>query len=572
MSSSYWHIKKFNSKKVDEVAKEFKLPYSIAKIMSLRGITDRQISSNFFYPDKNKLHSPYLLKDMDKAVETIINYRDSGNKLMIFGDYDVDGVTSTAMLYNFFKSIDMDVSYYIPHRDIDGYGLSKRGIDFANSIGSTLIITCDCGTNAFDQIEYAMEIGIDVIVTDHHKPEEKIPDCIAVINPNRKDCRYPFKGLCGAGVAFKLALAIAESISVSLDIVWKYADLVTLGIAADIVPMIDENRIISYFGLKQIREGKNLGIRLLIETSKLQIDRIGIGQITFWVTPKINAAGRLGEATRAVKLLSSNNQVNAIEIAKALDKENEKRKLITINMENESLAMIENDPESNEKNGIVLFKENWHSGVIGIVASRIKEVYNKPTVIIGVENKIGKGSCRSISKLDIVEALNFCNSTLGGYGGHPMAAGLTIKESSLKEFKKLFESYCSSNLKKSDLIPRINIDAEIRLSEVNGRMINFLKYLEPYGPKNSKPIFLSTDIKVEGIPNVLGKDQSTLKFKVRQDRSIYEAIGFRMIDDYEKLIVGRAIDILYNISENHWNGKTSLQLEIKAIRYSNVKD
>jgi len=572
MSSSYWHIKKFNSKKVDEVAKEFKLPYSIAKIMSLRGITDRQISSNFFYPDKNKLHSPYLLKDMDKAVETIINYRDSGNKLMIFGDYDVDGVTSTAMLYNFFKSIDMDVSYYIPHRDIDGYGLSKRGIDFANSIGSTLIITCDCGTNAFDQIEYAMEIGIDVIVTDHHKPEEKIPDCIAVINPNRKDCRYPFKGLCGAGVAFKLALAIADSISVSLDTVWKYADLVTLGIAADIVPMIDENRIISYFGLKQIREGKNLGIRLLIETSKLQIDRIGIGQITFWVTPKINAAGRLGEATRAVKLLSSNNQVNAIEIAKALDKENEKRKLITINMENESLAMIENDPESNEKNGIVLFKENWHSGVIGIVASRIKEVYNKPTVIIGVENKIGKGSCRSISKLDIVEALNFCNSTLGGYGGHPMAAGLTIKESSLKEFKKLFESYCSSNLKKSDLIPRINIDAEIRLSEVNGRMINFLKYLEPYGPKNSKPIFLSTDIKVEGIPNVLGKDQSTLKFKVRQDRSIYEAIGFRMIDDYEKLIVGRAIDILYNISENHWNGKTSLQLEIKAIRYSNVKD
>jgi single-stranded-DNA-specific exonuclease len=572
MSSSYWHIKKFNSRKVDEIAKEFKLPYSIAKIMSLRGITDREISSNFFYPDKNKLHSPYLLKDMDKAVKAIINHRDSGNKLMIFGDYDVDGVSSTAMLYNFFKSIDIDVSYYIPHRDIDGYGLSKRGIDFANSIGSRLIITCDCGINAFDQIEYAMGMGIDVIVTDHHKPEEKIPDCIAVINPNRKDCSYPFNGLCGAGVAFKLALAIADSISINLDMVWKYADLVTLGIAADIVPMIDENRIISYFGLKQIREGNNLGIRLLIETSKLQIDRIGIGQITFWVTPKINAAGRLGEATRAVKLLSSNNQVNAIEIAKALDKENEKRKLITINMENESLAMIENDPEFNKKNGIVLFKENWHSGVIGIVASRIKEVYNKPTVIIGVENKIGKGSCRSISKLDIVEALNFCNSTLDGYGGHPMAAGLTIKEPSLKDFKKLFESYCSSNLKKSDLIPTINIDAEIQLSEVNGRMINFLKYLEPYGPKNSKPIFLSTNIKVEGIPNVLGKDQSTLKFKVKQDRSIHEAIGFRMIDDYEKLIVGKPIDILYNISENHWNGKTSLQLEIKAIRYSNVKD
>ena len=572
MSSSYWHIKEFDSEKVDEVAKEFKLPYSIAKIMSLRGIIDREISSNFFYPDKSKLHDPYLLKDMDKAVKAIINHRDNGNKLMIFGDYDVDGVSSTAMLSLFFKSINMDVSYYIPHRDIDGYGLSKRGIDFANSIGSTLIITCDCGINAFDQIEYAMGMGIDVIVTDHHKPEEKIPNCIAVINPNREDCSYPFNGLCGAGVAFKLAFAIANTISVDLDMVWKYADIVTLGIAADIVPMVDENRIISYFGLKQIKEGNNLGIRSLIETSKLQIDRIGIGQITFWVTPKINAAGRLGEATRAVKLLSSNNQVIAMEIAKALDKENEKRKLITLNMENESLSMIENDPEFNKKSGIVLYKENWHSGVIGIVASRIKEIYNKPTVIIGLENKIGKGSCRSISQLDIVEALNYCSSTLDGYGGHPMAAGLTIKGNNVDEFKKLFESYCGSNLKKSDLVPTINIDAEIQLSEVNGRMINFLKYLEPYGPKNSKPIFLSTNIKVQGMPKVLGKDQSTLKFKVKQDQSIYEAIGFRMIDEYEKLIVGGPIDIAYNISENHWNGKTSLQLEIKAIRYSNVKD
>ena len=241
-------------------------------------------------------------------------------------------------------------------------------------------------------------------------------------------------------------------------------------------------------------------------------------------------------------------------------------------MENESLSMIENDPEFNKKNGIVLFKENWHSGVIGIVASRIKEIYNKPTVIIGLENKIGKGSCRSIFQLDIVEALNYCHSTLDGYGGHPMAAGLTIQENNVDEFKKLFESYCGSNLKQSDLVPTINIDAEIQLSEVNGRMINFLKYLEPYGPKNSKPIFLSTNIKVEGMPKVLGKDQSTLKFKVKQDQSIYEAIGFRMIDEYEKLIVGRPIDIVYNISENHWNGKTSLQLEIKAIRYSNVKD
>ncbi len=572
MSSSNWHIKEFDSKQVDEISKEFNLPYSISKIMSLRGILNRNISSNFFYPDKKKLHDPYLLKDMDKAVDAVVNHRKNKSKLMIFGDYDVDGVSSTSMLYQFFQSIDIDVSYYIPHRDIDGYGLSNRGIDFANSIGATLIITCDCGINAFDEIEYAKKMGIDVIVTDHHKPDEKIPNCIAVVNPNQKDCNYPFSGLCGAGVAFKLALAVADKISVDLDSVWKYADIVTLGIAADIVPMIDENRIISHFGLKQIREGNNIGIRLLIETSKLQMDRVGIGQITFWVTPKINAAGRLGEAARAVKLLSSSNQVQAGEIANALDKENEKRKLITLNMENESLSMVESDLEIDAKNGIVLFKENWHSGVIGIVASRIKEIYNKPTIIIGIENKIGKGSCRSIPQLDMVEALDYCNSMLDGYGGHPMAAGLTIKQENLDEFKGLFENYCSVNLKKSDLIPAVNIDAEIKLSDVNGRMINFLKYLEPYGPKNSKPKFISKNITVQGLPKVLGKDQSTIKFKVKQNKSIHEAIGFRMIDDYEKLITGKLIDIVYNISENHWNGKTSLQLEIKAIRYSNVKD
>ena len=572
MNYSNWHIKDFDSNNVDQISKEFNLPYPIAKIMSLRGILNREISSKFFYPDKQKLHDPYLMKDMDKAVAAVIDQINNKNKLMIFGDYDVDGVSSTSMLYQFFHSIGVDVSYYIPHRDIDGYGLSNRGVDFAHSIGTSLIITCDCGINAFDEIKYAKSLGIGVVVTDHHKAEENIPDCIAVVNPNRLDCEYPFKGLCGAGVAFKLALAVADKISIDLDKVWRLADLVTLGIAADIVPMIDENRIISHFGLKQIREGDNLGIRLLIQTSKLNIDRIGIGQITFWVTPKINAAGRLGDAARAVKLLSSSNPVQAAEIANDLNRENEKRKLITVNMENESLSMVENNSDFSSKNGIVLFKENWHAGVIGIVASRINEAYNKPTIIIGLKDKVGKGSCRSIYQLDMVEALNYCSSMLDGYGGHPMAAGLTINEDNLDKFKSLFEEYCDSNLSEDDFISTINIDAEIKLSDINGRMVSFLKHLEPYGPKNSKPKFISKQIKVEGIPKVLGKDQSTIKFKVKQEKSIYEAIGFRMIDDYEKLITGKLIDIIYNVSENHWNGKTSLQLEIKAIRYSHGKD
>ena len=569
MNSSSWHIKEFDPQLVDVVAKEFGVPNAIAKIMTLRGVTTRDISSNFFTPKKDSLHDPYLLKDMDKAVRRINQQKIEKKKLMIFGDYDVDGVSSTAMLYKFFKESNLDVSYYIPHRDIDGYGLSKRGIDFAHSIGANLIITCDCGINAFEEIEYAASINIDVIVTDHHKPEKKIPNCVAVINPNREDCNYPFKGLCGAGVAFKLAFALADSLSVDPNLIWQYADLITLGIAADIVPMVDENRIISHFGLKMIRSGSNIGIKSLIETSNLKIDSIGIGQIVFWVTPKINAAGRLGEASRAVKLLSSENPIYSMEVARLLDKENEKRKLITLNMQDESISMVENDFMDHSNRGIVLFKKDWHPGVIGIVASRIKEMYNKPTVIIGVENNIGKGSCRSISGFDIVDALDYCEDLLDGHGGHPMAAGLTIREKNLLKFKEKFESYCELNIKKEDLIPTIYIDAEIRIREINSRLINFLKYLEPYGPKNSKPKFLSKNIMVEGNPNVIGKDQSTIKFKIKQEQNILEAIAFGMIDEYEKLITGKPIDIIYNISENYWNGKTSLQLEIKDIRYSN---
>jgi single-stranded-DNA-specific exonuclease len=345
---------------------------------------------------------------------------------------------------------------------------------------------------------------------------------------------------------------------------------VTLGIAADVMPLTNENRIISHFGLEKIRAGNNLGLRALIETSKLLIEKIGIGQINFWVSPKINAAGRLGEASRAVKLLTSDNLYHALEIANDLNKENEKRKLITEIMENESISMIENDNSLKSKKSIVLYKEGWHSGIIGIVASRLKELYNKPTIIIGLENGIGKGSCRSIPQLDMVDALNLCSDLLGGYGGHPMAAGLTIKESKLDEFIERFNLNCSSQLDNKDLVPNINIDLEISMSDINTRMINFLKYMEPYGPKNPKPVFLSKRLYVDGIPKLLGRDQSTIKFNVKEKESIFQSIGFKMIDEYEKLISQRPIDMIYNISENHWKGRSSLQLEVKGIKYSDA--
>ena len=570
MLETNWHIKEIDLAKVAKIIKEFNLPPSIASIMSQRELLSRQDTSNFFHPNKDNLHSPFLLKDIEVAVKKIIELVHQKDKILIYGDYDVDGVTSTSMLYSFFKSLDANVSYYIPHRDIDGYGLSQRGVDFAESIGAKLIITCDCGINAFDQIKYAKNKMIDTIVTDHHKPEDKIPDCIAVVNPHRKDCTYPFKGLCGAGVAFKLVLAITEQLSLDPELAWRYADLVTLGIAADVMPLINENRVIAYFGLKQIRSGNNLGLKTLIQASKLVLEKVGIGQINFWVSPKINAAGRLGEASRAVKLLTSENPYYALEIANTLNKENEKRKSITSIMENESIEIINNNNRFKSEKAIVLYKKDWHSGVIGIVASRLKELYNKPTIIIGVENGVGKGSCRSIPQLDMVETLNSCSDLLDGYGGHPMAAGFTIRESKLDKFIERFNLNCSSQLKDKDLVPNINIDLEISMSDINTRMINFLKHMEPYGPRNPKPVFLSKKLYVEGIPKLLGRDQTTIKFNVREKDSIFESIGFKMLDEYEKLISQKPIDMIYNISENHWNGKTSLQLEVKGIKYSDV--
>ena len=570
MIKSQWHIKEVDQNQVETIEKEFHLPIPIATIMALRGISDRQITSDFFKPSKDNMHDPFGLKDMEAAVNHIIQQKKNEGKILIFGDYDVDGVSSTSLLYLFLNSIDINVSYYIPHRDIDGYGLSNRGIDFAKEIGSNLIITCDCGINAFQEIEYAKSLNIDVIVTDHHKPEEKIPDCIAVINPNQKDCNYPFKGLCGAGVAFKLAFGISKKLSLSPNVVWCYADLATLGTAADMVPLIDENRIISHIGLEQIKAGNNLGIKSIIKTSRLNIENITIGQISFWVTPKINAAGRLGDASRAVKLLTSSNQIYALESAEKLHRENERRKTITQSMEQESILMVEKELNINNKSSIVLYKEGWNSGIIGIVASRIKEIYNRPTIIISVDKEVGKGSCRSIANFDIVEALKLSENLLDGFGGHPMAAGLTINKNNLDDFIKSFEKACFEELSSDDLIPKLLIDCEIKLSDINSRMINFLKCLEPFGPKNTKPKFLSKNIYVDGIPKLLGKDQSTIKFNIKQREGLFEAIGFRMIDEYEKLIKGVPIDIVYSISENHWNGKISLQLEIKEIRYSDV--
>ena len=566
MNEPKWKLKDVDEKAVLNIADTFNLPKTIARVMSVRGITSRKNSRTFFYPDIDQLYDPFLMRDMNKSVDRLLIAIKNHETILVYGDYDVDGTTSAAFLTLFFRTLDVDIHYYIPSREKEGYGLSNQGIDYAKYIGADILITCDCGIVDYDEVSYAKEKDIDVIITDHHKPGEKLPEAYAIVNPNQKGCNYPFKGLCGSGVVFKLALAICEKGGFDIEIAWEHLDVVTLGIAADLVPIKDENRIIVQKGIQQIERQTNYGITALRKTGGLFNKDITVGRLVFWMTPKINAAGRLGDASRAVKLLTTKNPVFAMELATELEKENNRRKEITIQITNEALNMVEIECDLENDKIIVLQKEDWHEGVIGIVASRIKETYARPVIIITMNENGGKGSCRSIPDFDIVDALSECNEYLIGFGGHPIAAGLSIKKENFLRFKKKILKIANDKISSEKLVPMIYVDAELKLEDVNNRMLKFLNALEPYGPGNSRPIFISRNLHVDGIPRLIGQDQNTLKVYVKQNKTPYESIGFNMASHYEKLIKNVPIDIAYVISENEWKGKTSIQLELKDIK------
>ena len=568
MNQFIWKYKEYNQNEITHISQEFSVPNSIATIMSLKSINDKIKSRNFFYTNFDSMHDPFLILDMDKAVHRLSQARDKKELILIIGDYDADGTTATSILYLYFQSISLDVEYYIPNRQTEGYGISKKAIEYAHKIGAKLIITCDCGITAVDEIKYAKDYKIDTIITDHHKQKDSLPKAYAILNPNRRDCTYPFKGLCGAGVAFKLCLALNKTLDFELDNVMKYTDLVAIATTADVVPVIDENRLIVKEGLKHIINQNNIGINALLKVSKLDVNSITVGKLGYWFIPKINAAGRLGDAGRAVKLFTTSNPQFANEIAIDLENENEKRKLITMQHENEAKAIIQNSIDFTKDKIIVIYNDNWHFGVVGIVASRIKDLYNRPTIVLTKENDLYKGSCRSIPGYDIVDALHQCSDLLENYGGHPMAAGLSISKKNLINFCNQINEYSNSVLD-DDLAPIINIDYELKLSEISTRFIKFLEYLEPFGPGNPKPIFATKNINQFSDIELIGKDRETLKCKIHSDMTSFNVIGFRMIENYEKLLSNQAVDIAYSIDKNYWNGQTSIQLVLKDVVYSN---
>ena len=560
-----WSLLNPNQNTVSSVKKAFRTSEVIARVLANRNILNPNLARPFFTPNLDMLHNPYLMQDMDKAVERVLKNIKSGKPIMVFGDYDVDGTTGAAALYLAFQKFGADVTYYIPDREKEGYGLSYHGIEVAKDNGIDLIITCDCGINAFEQVDFANEQNIDIIITDHHTTDTELPKAHAILNPKREDCEYPFKGLCGGGVAFKLITAVGNELNIPLTDYEEIIPLITLGIAADVVPIKDENRVLVHHGLNILKNLEKPGLKTLLELAGLK-GHVSVGQLVFSIAPRINAAGRLGDANRAVELLVTDDQDKARLLVKELDNENKRRQMIQQAVVDEALLKVNAEADLKNENALVLANAGWHPGVVGIVASKIKEEFNRPTIIIALENGSGKGSARSVAGFDLYEALTACKTHLDGYGGHPMAAGLTLSNQKLEDFKKAFIDFANERLTKENLQATLTLDSEMALQDITPRFMEFLDKLSPYGPGNMRPKFAIRNVEIAGVPKVIGKTGEHIRFKIKQGLKSYPAVGFGLSNKYEMLITGQPVDIACVVETNEWQGNTSIQMNVRDIK------
>lgn len=563
-----WKIKQPSEDHVASLKKEFNTSEIIAKVLANRGIESLKSSHNFFNPSNDQLHDPFMMKNMDIAVDRISKNIQNQKPILIFGDYDVDGTTGASLLYLGLKDLNAIVEYYIPHREKEGYGLSSGGIDYAHSIGADLLITCDCGINAFQPVDYANEHGVDIIITDHHIPDKKLPNAYAVLNPKQKGCEYPFKGLCGCGVAFKLISALSEKSGIGQNVGLNYLDLVALATSADMVPILDENRVLVHGGLDQLEESKSPGIHQLLVQTGLVGESLNVGKLVFGLAPKINAAGRMGDANRTVELLTTSDKTRAEELASILVRENKRRQLIQEDIVNDAIRLVHSQIDLENNKVVIIGAKGWHPGVVGIVASRIKDEFSRPAIVIAFDKEgIGKGSARSIPNLDLYEALSYAAKFLEGYGGHPMAAGLTVREDKFENFKSLFLRNVNKILTNDDLIPAISIDGEMALTDINSRFMRFLEKLGPFEPGNMRPKFVSRNLSISGQPRLMGNGEH-IRFIVSQNGRNYPAVGFKLSSHYEDLIRGVPVDIAYVVEVNQWQGQSNIQLNVRDIQLS----
>jgi single-stranded-DNA-specific exonuclease len=559
-----WQLKPADPVKTKKLQEALKVHPVLCSLLVQRGITDFEEARSFFRPRLEDLHSPWLFKDMDKAVNRISQAIGKKEKVLIYGDYDVDGTTSVASMYLFLQKIHSQLAYYIPHRYKEGYGVSKAGIDYAIENNFSLIISLDCGIKSVELVQYAKDNGVDFIICDHHLPDDILPNATAILNAKQPDCTYPYKELCGCGVGFKLMCALQEKLELEESPAFESLDLLATAIAADIVPMTGENRILAYHGLLRANQKPNHGIAALCEQSGLK-QELDIQKLVFIIAPRVNAAGRMDEAGKAVELFIAPDRSTALEFATQLHSDNTDRREADRTTTKEALELLNNDPTSNEKKSTVVYQPHWHKGVVGIVASRLTEHYYRPTIVLTKSGDIVAGSARSVAGFNLYEAIHACREHLLGYGGHFAAAGMTLEENKVNDFKAAFETVVSQSIQSDQLTPLIEVDLEVSLSDLNLSLYKLIGQMEPFGPENLRPVFWARQLKNTGYSKIVKEEH--IRFSVTDGNTTFSGIGFGLAKKFHYLQQSN-FDLAFTIDENDYNNQRTLQLRVLDIKAS----
>lgn len=570
MSKAIWKSKNEpDLSLVENLKSALNAPDIIARMLVQRGIDTVDRVNAYFNPRVEDLHDPFLMKDMDKAIERVQLAQEKKEGVLIYGDYDVDGTTSVALVYSFFKDKFDKVDFYIPDRYKEGYGISTQGIDYAKNAGLSLIIALDCGIRSIDKVEYAKSLGIDFIICDHHLPGDSIPNAAAVLDPKREDCDYPFKELAGCGIGLKLAQAYAQVCDLDERSYLQYLDYATLSIASDIVPIEDENRVIAHFGLKIINQQPRTGLKQLIKLA-VNKEQLSIGDLVFYIGPRINAAGRMKDAKTAVKMLIAEDEATADRFVSELQAQNEERRLVDQQITKDLKGIVEQHPSLLNRKTLVFYQENWHKGVVGIAASRAIELYYRPTIILtkGSDN-ILVGSARSVRGFDVHAALEKCSEHLIQFGGHMYAAGMTLKSENLEAFRETFESVGAEILTEELLTPKVYYDAELDVNDVNHRFYSIINKMAPFGPANMTPVFYAKGLKDDGTGKVIGKTAEHLKLNIKRPSGSIPALAFGMADRFSTIKKADSFEACFQVNENIFRGSRTLQLVLKDIRFTN---
>ncbi|GET33229.1 single-stranded-DNA-specific exonuclease RecJ [Prolixibacter bellariivorans] len=564
-----WNLKQpADMNEVKHLSAALNVDMAIANLLVQRGIKTYQDARSFFRPRLSDLHDPFLMKDMDKAVKRLVEAIQSDEKVLVYGDYDVDGTTSVALMYSFLQNKLTNVDYYIPDRYMEGYGISKQGIEYAAKNNYSLVVVLDCGIKAIDKIAQAKEMGVEFIICDHHNPGDEIPGAVAVLDPKQPGCNYPYKELSGCGVGFKFVQAFCRDQGIPEDVIYELLDLVVVSIASDIVPLTGENRVLAYYGLRKLNSNPSIGLKTLIKYAGMQ-GEIRVNDIVFRIGPRLNASGRIEHGKKSVAILMAQDEEEAEALGSEINSYNEIRKTLDQNITQEALEMIQQNDGWEKLNSTVLYNRDWHKGVVGIVASRLTEHYYRPTIILTESNGMATGSARSVGEFDLYEAVGACADLLESYGGHMYAAGMSMKIENVPEFRRRFEEIVTESVKKVKLVPTIDIDAKVSLSDLNPKFLRVLNQFEPFGPHNMMPVFLTEDVMDYGTSRLVGKGSEHIKLdliEANRSSSVFSAIAFSQSQHFEMIKQSLPFDICYSVTENEYRGKVYMQLNVRDMR------